>query len=241
MGARSGLLIYTDGEEAPGLLRQVGTADPRRTSALVRRLHPGWEIAPGEGSELSEVYPPPGRVRAASWPGVDVVSDRGVMAGPPSQLPQRYVEASADRRLVLHAMHSVVDWLAFAVWEDGRLIRSLSLSPDDGIEENVGVPLRFELPYWAGEYPVDVMPWPDEEAPYPLPFHPLDMGEDALRALCGFTLEGLPAPGDVAADDIELYGFDVREPGRCRPAEQPAERSTARQDAGVTRDGDGGD
>ncbi|MGW3628080.1 DUF6928 family protein, partial [Streptomyces sp. NPDC000880] len=29
-------------------------------------------------------------------------------------------------------MHSVVDWLAFAVWEDGRLIRSLSLSPDDG-------------------------------------------------------------------------------------------------------------
>ncbi|WP_435839759.1 DUF6928 family protein [Streptomyces canus] len=30
-------------------------------------------------------------------------------------------------------MHSAVDRLAFAVREDGRLLRSLSLSPDSGI------------------------------------------------------------------------------------------------------------
>ena len=62
----------------------------------------------------------------------------------------------------MHGMHSVVDWLCFAVWEDGRLIRSLSLSPDGGIQENIGEPFAFELPYWAGEHPVEPVPgWPD--------------------------------------------------------------------------------
>jgi hypothetical protein len=39
---------------------------------------------------------------------------------------EHLIAAAAGRRVVLHAMHSVVDWLAFAVWEDGRLLRSLS-------------------------------------------------------------------------------------------------------------------
>ncbi|MFF3988728.1 DUF6928 family protein [Streptomyces sp. NPDC001797] len=51
------------------------------------------------------------------------------------------------------------------------------------------------------------MPWPDEdEEPYPLAFHPLELGEDALRALCGFIQEGRPDPDDVDADTIELHG-----------------------------------
>ena len=33
----------------------------------------------------------------------------------------------------MHGMHSVTDWLAFAIWEDGKPIRSLSLSPGNGI------------------------------------------------------------------------------------------------------------
>ncbi|WP_405605221.1 DUF6928 family protein [Streptomyces sp. NBC_01410] len=43
------------------------------------------------------------------------------------------------------------------------------------------------------------LPGEDEE-PYPLPFHPLDLGEEALRALCGFIQEGRPEPDDVDAD-----------------------------------------
>ncbi|MFJ9730973.1 DUF6928 family protein [Streptomyces sp. NPDC101171] len=93
----------------------------------------------------------------------------------PSELPEHLVAASAGRRLVLHAMHSVVDWLAFAVWEDGRLVRSLSLSPDSGVI-----------------------------------LHPLDLGEDALRALCGFVREGRPEPDDIDTDGIRLYGYRVR-------------------------------
>ncbi|MFI1336995.1 DUF6928 family protein, partial [Streptomyces sp. NPDC020845] len=131
----------------------------------------------------------------------------------PSRLPEHLIAASAGRRLILHAMHSVVDWFAFAVWCDGRLIRSLSLSPDDGVIENIGDSFPFELPYWSGERPADVVPWPGEEKePYPLPFHPLDLGEDALRALCGFIQEGCPEPDDVDADGIELHGFRVQDP-----------------------------
>lgn len=55
-------------------------------------------------------------------------------------------------------MHSVVGSLAFAVLgEDGRLVRSLSLSPDSGVIENIGGPLPFELAYWAGDRPADVV------------------------------------------------------------------------------------
>ncbi len=223
MGAKTGLLVYSDGD-APELLRQVDAADLDRTTAMMRRLYPGWKIEECEGSHLWDgVYPPKGTAYAASWPGVDVISDQRVMIDAPSQLSEELVAASAGRRLVLHAMHSVVDWLAFAIWEDGRLVRSLSLSPDSGIIENIGEPLPFELPYWAGDRPADVVPWPgEEEEPYALPFHPLDMGEDALRALCGFIQEGRPQPDDVDAEAIALYGFHVRDPHGPDPAQQEA-------------------
>ncbi|MFB8756609.1 DUF6928 family protein [Streptomyces nigra] len=236
MGAKTGLLVYAD-SDVPGLLRRVGAADPDRTVTMMRRLYPGWEIEECEGSTLWDgVYPPKGTAYAASWPGVDVVGDQRVMIDAPSQLPEHLVAASAGRRLVLHAMHSVVDWLAFAVWEDGRLVRSLSLSPDSGIIENVGEPLPFELPYWAGDRPADVIPWPEEdEEPYPLPFHPLELGEDALRALCGFIQEGHPEPDDVDADNIRLHGFQVRDPHRPDPAEHEAQLRRAMEAMGPPR------
>lgn len=214
MGAKTGLLVYADGE-VPGVLRRAGVADFDRTVAMVRRFYPGRVVdACGRTRLYDGVYPPRGTVYAASLDGVEVVGDRSVMIDAPSELPEHLVAASAGRRLVLHAMHSVVDWLAFAVWEDGRLVRSLSLSPESGIIENIGEPLPFELPYWAGERPADIVPWPgEEEEPYALPFHPLELGEDALRALCGFVLEGRPEPGDIDADAVELYGFRVARQG----------------------------
>ncbi|WDO05650.1 hypothetical protein ME763_08240 [Streptomyces murinus] len=228
MGAKTGLLVYADGD-VPELLRRVGAADLCRTVTMMRRLHPACEIEECGGSNLSEgVYPANGTVYAAAWPGVEVVCDQSVMIGAPSELPDRLVAASAGRRLVLHAMHSVVDWHAFAVWEDGRLVRSLSLSPDNGIIENIGEPLPFEQPYWAGARPVDIVPWPgEEEEPYALSFHPLDLGEDSLRALCGFIQEGRPEPDDVDADAIALFGFHVRDPRGPDPAEQEAEQRKA--------------
>jgi len=129
----------------------------------------------------------------------------------------------------MHGMHSVVDWLCFAVWEDGRLIRSLSLSPDGGIQENIGEPFAFELPYWAGEHPVEPVPgWPDH-GPYPLAFHPLEMGEEALRSLFGFVVEGYQSPEDIDAFGVHLHGFGVTDPSGQEQAEREAAYARARE------------
>ena len=116
----------------------------------------------------------------------------------------------------MHGMHSVSDWLCFAVWENGSLVRSLSVSPDGGIGENIGEPYDFERPYWAGERPVGSTV---SGEPYPLPFHLLELGEDALRALFGFGVEGSPDPADVDSYEVPLRGFRVgaRPGGRGRP------------------------
>jgi hypothetical protein len=71
----------------------------------------------------------------------------------------------------------------------GTLIRSLSLSPGSGILEDVGARLHFEEPYWSGRHPVSDDE--DEQKAYPLPFHPLELGEAAIEELFGYQLEGL--------------------------------------------------
>jgi hypothetical protein len=49
----------------------------------------------------------------------------------------------------------------------------------------------------------------DGEEPYPLPFHPLQLGEDALRGLFGFVLEGEPAADDVDIRAVRLLGYTI--------------------------------
>ncbi|GLW73535.1 hypothetical protein Kpho02_58340 [Kitasatospora phosalacinea] len=212
MGAKTALLAHADGD-GPALLRQaVGAApDRERTGALMDRLYRGWTVEPGGRSRalFEVVYPAPGEAFAGSWPGVDVLCDRRFMLDRPSQLPADLLATGPGRRTVLHAMHSVVDWLAFALWEDGRLVRSLSVTPDDGVIEDLGDPLPFELPYWAGEHPVEPLPEDEGGQLYPLPFHPLSLGEDALHALFGFNAEGHPA--DV--EETGMLPYLVGEPG----------------------------
>ncbi|MEU7977120.1 hypothetical protein AB0B63_01120 [Micromonospora sp. NPDC049081] len=124
----------------------------------------------------------------------------------------------ADQLVVrVHGMHSTFDSLCFAVWENGELLRSLSISPAAGIGENIGEPYDFEMPYWAGEHPVEPML---SEDPYPLAFHPLDLGEQALRAFFGFTLEGRPDPDDIDPFDVPLHGFHVADPTGREQAER---------------------
>ncbi|MFE6761750.1 DUF6928 family protein [Streptomyces sp. NPDC057689] len=215
MGAKTAILAYADGDVAP-VLKAAGEPQAAGTAELVARVFPGRGTVSTEGYLLAETtYPPEGITYAASFPGVDLVCDRRLMFDRPSELPAHLLEAAEGRRVILHAMHSVSDWLAFAVWEKGRLCRSLSLSPDGGIVENVGDPFPFEAPYWAGDRPVEFDPEWDEE-PYPLPFHPLELGNEALRALFGFVLEGCPSPEDVAPDEIPLLGFTLTNDGAVR-------------------------
>jgi hypothetical protein len=44
LGAKTGLLVYADGD-VPRRLGQGGEADLGRTTAMMRRLYPGWVIS----------------------------------------------------------------------------------------------------------------------------------------------------------------------------------------------------
>jgi len=213
MGAKTGMLIFSDGD-APAALRGAQSVDDSATADLLRRMHPGARVEPDDGMPLGEAtYPPDGVCYAASFAGVSVVCDRRLMGHRPTLLPRHLLDADGRTRVFFHAMHSVSDALTFAVWENGELVRSLSLSPDSGIVENLGAPYAFEAPYWAGQHPVEPDPeWGDDQPPYPLAFHPLELGEEALRAFAGFVLEGYPLPGDVDPDAVPLNGYRIIRP-----------------------------
>lgn len=206
MGAKSALLVYASCHPAD-LLRMPPPPDPGQTTALVATTHPGWSGTPGGGGRLAEcIYPPQGLVYAGSFPGIDVLCDQEVMADRPSGLPAHLLEPGAGRRVILHAMHSVSDWFAYAIWDDGALVRSLSLDPGTGVIEDIGARQPFEAPFWAGKHAVP----PSGGRPgHPLPFHPLDLGEAALHELMGFVLEGRREETDVAAGEVELIEFAV--------------------------------
>lgn len=123
----------------------------------------------------------------------------------PSALSARFLDEARGRTTYLHAMHSVVDWTAFAVWEpDGTLRRALSLSPQDEtveIIEDIGEPFEFEKPYWAGERRQD----PEDD----WLFHPLELAEDALQAFFGFVYEGVYLDGQPDLEKVVLAGFRV--------------------------------
>ncbi|MGK5556355.1 DUF6928 family protein [Actinomadura kijaniata] len=227
MGAKTGLLVFSDGDVRP-MLRRAAPPDPAEVEALVRRVHPDYAVEPaGEGVLAHSTYPPDDVTHATVLPGAVVLCSQRFMLDRPSELPEHLLELGGGRRIITHSMHSVVDWLAFSVWEDGEPVRSLSLSPDEGVMEDIGEPLPFELPYWAGGHPVEPDPAWDGGEPYPLPFHPLDMGEDALLALFGFTLEGGHEADEVDASRVPTRGFRVFDP----TGEEQAAREAMREEA----------
>jgi hypothetical protein len=234
MGAKTALLAFADGDLRPAM-RAATRSERTEVERLVRRIHPGYLVeSADDGTLFDDLYPPDDITYATVLPGAELFCDQRLVLDRPSELPEHLRDAGAGRRIIMHGMHSVVNWLSFAVWEDGDLVRSLSLS-DGGIEENIGEPYDFELPYWAGEHPVRPVPgWPHQE-PYPLPFHPLDLGEEALRALFGFIVEGYPHPDDINAEAIHLHGFRVTDPSGEEQAAREAMYKQARRTMGPPR------
>lgn len=185
MGAKTWMLVIAD-NNAREALAASPALDREATQKLATALFPDEKLEPiGEG-DLSYTCPPNNELHIGCFPGVTVIAAKEFGLDRPSKLPQRFIAAGGGGTISLHAMHSVVDWFAFATWENGRLVRSLSVAPDNGIIEDIGPHLAFEEPYWSGAHPAVE----DDEDDYPLPFHPLDLGEAALKELFGYQLEG---------------------------------------------------
>jgi hypothetical protein len=187
MGAKTWLLVFA-AANARDALAAKPPLDRAATQKLANTLFPGETLEPIGEVDLSYTCPPDNEVHVGCFPGVSVVAAKEFCIDYPSKLPQRFAAAGGNGSVTLHAMHSVVDWFAFATWKNGILVRSLSLSPDSGIMEDFGPRLPFEEPYWSGEHPA--VDGEDKEDAYPFPFHPLELGEATLMHLFGYQLEG---------------------------------------------------
>jgi hypothetical protein len=130
-------------------------------------------------------------------------------------------------------MHSGTDSVEIALWNEGTLMRAIGVDGVRGVVEDVGDPLPWELPFWAGQHPHE----PEKfivnagPSPFPTPFHPLDLGDAAVQALFGFIVEGRSSPDDIDPWSVHLHGFRVTDPDRPNMAEQhtlPQQTSTER-------------
>lgn len=204
MGAKSWMLAYSK-REPREVLRQGPLLDREATIAFARQLFHSEKLDALEDGDLSFTSPPDNEIVVGCYPDLIVVAAKEFRIDRPSRLPSRFIEPFSDGVLYLHAMHSTVDWLAFAKWNKGKLQRSLSLSPDSGILEDIGDKFPFETAYWAGSRPaVDPS---EDDTEYPLAFHPLDLGEDALREFFGYQLEGLVDPPQLEPERIPIMRF----------------------------------
>ena len=202
MGAKTWMLVYAQ-ESARDTLKNAPEADREATSKFAGELFPRDTLEPLEDGDLSWTCPPDDEICIGCFPGVSVVAAKEFGIDYPSRLASSFLEAGGEGTITLHAMHSVVDWFAFAHWRQGTLVRSLSLSPDHGVVEDIGERMAFEEPYWSGRHPMD---------DYPLPFHPLELGDAALGELFGYHLEGPADWRGLEPWDVALMRFKRSRP-----------------------------
>ncbi len=205
MGAKTWMLVYAD-SNARELLAKSPVLDRNATSRLANLLFPKERLEPLDDGSLDYTCPPDDEIHIGCFPGVSVVAAAEFGIDNPTQLPAHFLKTPGSRIIYLHAMHSVVDWFAFAIWRDGQLERALSLSPDSGILEDIGPKLPFEQPYWDSKHPA-VDPEDEEEPAYPFPFHPLELGEAALLEFFGYQIEGHPNDWLFEPETIPLVRY----------------------------------
>ncbi|HEY1136685.1 MAG TPA: hypothetical protein VGE64_04260 [Xanthomonadaceae bacterium] len=203
MGAKTWMIVYAD-RDPREVFRAAPTLDPVATDALARALFPSESLGPAQAGDLGYACPGRDALVLGCFDGVSVVAAQEFIVARPTALPSRIIEHGRRGTMIFHGMYSTSDAFAFGLWRDGVLIRWISLAPDDGVVCDIGERLPFEQPYWDGQYRVDV---DIDEAPYPLPFHPLELGEAALREYFGYQLEGLVDLSLVDPDTIPLLRY----------------------------------
>lgn len=206
MGAKTWMLVYSDGHVRETLGAKP-VLDRDATRRFAQELFPSEKLEPLPDGSLAHTNPPNEEITIGCFGNVKVVAAEEFGIDYPSQLPDRFLQAGGKGTIHFHAMHSVVDWAAFAVWREGKLVRSLSLSPDSGVLEDIGPRLPFEQPYWAGEHPAISPEEAEEGIDYPFCFHPLELGEAALNDFFGYQLEGFITPDLIEPEDIPLMRF----------------------------------
>lgn len=144
-------------------------------------------------------YPPRGDVNLGVFRGGHLIATRDAALFNPTKLAPKYLRVATGRTIVLLTQQSAHDMFAYARWVDGHLVRSISVNPVGKIWESLGEPEAFEIPFWKGKRP--------GPADYPLPFHPLDLSDAALRAVLRLHFEGPPEDGLLDPSTVSLRAY----------------------------------
>lgn len=212
MGAKASTIWYVDASDPIAVLRGKPEPDPDAARALVGLLYPGMDISSLGTSALStSAGADPATVYIGTYPGVTVICGADLAVHHPSKLPETWTRPLASEFTYLVSSAPDDAWGTFAIWVRGSLRRSFSANPVE-IFEDLGLPLVWERPYWAGEFPLEYPPGmlPD---PQSLPFHPQQFAEAANRQWLGFRYTGRPAEDELDPSLIEVCGFTVKPPG----------------------------
>lgn len=200
MGSKAAVVVFVEAEPER-VFRDSVVIDRAKSQRLAEMALGATSHEAGLLALDLAVWPDSGMVCAASLPEYEVVCSRELARRQPSELTEWISQVASGRDAYAVFMHSAEDWGAFAIWSDGRLVRSLSVSPDSGVIEDVGERLAFEVPFWEGEHSVR------SGVEYSLPFHPIDFGNEALREFFGFILEGHEDESSVDPEEVEIPAF----------------------------------
>lgn len=200
MGAKAWFAAYFEGNPRD-ILSEKPELDRAASISLAERFFPRDTLHQKEDGSLDFLNPKKREVFIGVYGDLKVIAHQDFSGDLPSHVDQRWLPTDLGSSIYVHATHSVVDWFAFALWKEGRLVRSTSVSPDGGVQEDIGERLSFEVPYWNGSLSVEGELGEDEES-YPLPFHPLELAETALLSTLGFQFEG--HPDDWVCDPMEI-------------------------------------
>lgn len=202
MGAKAWFAVCSNGDPKQ-VLANAPVLDAAATRTFLARMFPDQKNEDLGETTLLDLDPRNREIRAGVYGDLVILAHEGFAKDKPSEIPRAMLAAGAFQNTYVHATHSVVDWYAISQWKQGELGRSLSLSPDNGIIENIGEPLSFEAPFWDGEFAMD------DEDEYPLPFHPLDLSEVALAATVGFGFGGDPSTWVCDPIEIPILSFEL--------------------------------
>ena len=210
MGAKAWFIAYFD-DDPKATLQDNPELDREASLELAKQLFPNVTLKATDDGDLSFLNPDERELLVGCYPGLRIVAHDDLGGDYPSKIDPLWLDPSLGHNVYLHATHSVVDLFAFGLWREGKLIRSLSVSPDNGVQEQVGDPFPFEIPYWDGKFPVEL---DDDDRTYPLPFHPLDLSEASMLHHLGFQFEG--SFGDWVCDpsEVPIASFEL---SRHRP------------------------
>ena len=187
---------------------RIIAAEPRADRGFGRKylaqLNPAWPITPiGEFTLNRSAHASAGEYYVAGFPGVTIVQT--ILTDTPalSDISPRLLDSVPAAEVYAFAVNEESGYGGIAHWRGGVLKRSLCAERSRTYED-VGLPVPFEAPFWAGERAEAI-------GGISLPFEPVDLVAAAQQAWLGvdvspegpdihvvaYAVDGRPAPRAV--------------------------------------------